>query len=91
MKKPYRNRAKKIIEQGCKLRLQLISLGKSKNEVTRFDCEKILEDISTFQNDRQYAKFLLERNGKIQRIIPGVHQKTKDELYSLTEEALFYV
>ena len=83
----FKEKAKEIIEQAVSLRLFLIETGKSKNEITRFQCEKIREDISTFQNDKQYSSFLIQKGDLLERMMPGPNKASKKRLISLIEEA----
>ena len=84
--KPFRVRAKKVIEQAIKLRLFLIASGKSKNSITFNQCKKIEQDISTLQSDYQFAKYIHDHYLFIEKMIPGVHESAKVQLMTLLKE-----
>ena len=83
---PFRTRARKTILQAIKLRLFLISTGKSRNSITTDQCKKIEQDISTLQSDYQFAKYIHEHYLFLEKMIPGVHENSKVQLMELLKE-----
>ena len=83
---PFRTRARKIILQAVKLRLFLISTGKSRNSITTDQCKKIEQDVSILQSDYQFAKYIHEHYLFLEKMMPGPHHKSKIHLIKLLKE-----
>ena len=83
---PFRTRARKIILQAVKLRLFLISTGKSRNSITTDQCKKIEQDVSILQSDYQFAKYIHDHYLFLKKMIPGVHESAKVQLMTLLKE-----
>lgn len=87
--KPFKDRAKELINSSIKSRLFLIAHGKSKSTLVTFDdCKKVQSELEVLNSDKGFARYILAKESLLRAIIPANDAKNRTKFTMLWQEAV---
>ncbi len=85
--KPFRSKAKEILNRVVHQRLFLIETGKSKNFVSWQQCKRVMSDVEQLKSDKQFAAYIMDKQDLLLNMVPGNNTTNKIPMQQLIEQA----
>ncbi len=85
--KPFRSKAKEILNRVVHQRLFLIETGKSKNFVSWQQCKQVMSDVERLKSDRQFAAYIVNKQDLLLNMVVGNNTTNKIPVQQLIEQA----
>ncbi len=85
--KPFRSKAKEILNRVVNQRLFLIETGKSKNFVSWQQCMQVTSDIERLKSDKQFATYITDKQDLLLDMVAGNNTTNKIPVQQLIEQA----
>ncbi len=85
--KPFRSKAKEILNRVVNQRVFLIETGKSKNFVSWQQCMQVMSDIERLQSDQQFAVYITDKQDLLLNMVVGNNTTNKIPVQRLIEQA----